>query len=68
MLCLDLHVMPRFTCSCAPCHVYAQIYMFMCFVPCLCLDLYLDVLRAMFMCLDLHVECYAMCFYNLLVS
>ena len=38
--------------------------MFMCFLSCLCLDLYLCVLHAMFMCLDLHVRCYAMCFYS----
>ena len=38
--------------------------MFMCSLPCLYLDLYVGVLLAMFMCLDLHVGCYTMCFYN----
>ena len=36
----------------------------MCSLPCLYLDLYVGVLLAMFMCLDLHVGCYTMCFYN----
>ena len=32
--------------------------MFPCFLPCLCLDLYVYALLAMFMCLDLYVGCY----------
>ena len=32
--------------------------MFPCFLPCLCLDLHVYVLLAMFMCLDLYVGCY----------
>ena len=54
----------RSTCLCAPFHALAQIFLFMCSLPCSCLDLLLCVLNAMFMCLDLHVGCYA--FYFLL--
>ena len=32
--------------------------MFPCFLPGLCLDLYVYALLAMFMCLDLYVGCY----------
>ena len=32
--------------------------MFPCFLSCLCLDLYVYALLAMFMCLDLYVGCY----------
>ena len=32
--------------------------MFPCFLPCLCLDLYVYALLAIFMCLDLYVGCY----------
>ena len=45
MLCLDLYVqlllaifMPRSICLCALCHIYAQIYTLMCFMPYLCRD------------------------------
>ena len=33
-------------------------------MSCLCLDLHVYVLRAMFVCLDLYVDCYAICFYS----
>ena len=49
-------------------HVSLLHAMFICYLPCLGRDLYLCVLRAMFMCLDLHVGCYAMCFHSLFVS
>ena len=39
----------RSTCFQAPCHVYAKIYMPMCSLPCLCLDLYAYVFFALFL-------------------
>ena len=56
-LCLDLHVyvlytlfVLRSTCLGVFCHVYAQIYMLMCFLPSLCVWIY------MFMCLKLCLD------------
>jgi len=40
--------------------------MFMLRSTCLCLDLCVYVLCAIFVCLDLYVGCYAMCFYTFL--
>ena len=37
----------------APCHAYAQIYVFTCSVSCLCAQIYIFILRSMCLCLDL---------------
>ena len=36
-------LMPRSTCLCVPYHVYAQIYTFVCSMPCSCLQIYMLV-------------------------
>ena len=67
----------RSTCLCVPFHVYSWIYIFMLRSTCQCLDLcpfwshVMFMLRSMFLssschfvCLDLYVGCYAMCFYS----
>ena len=53
-----------------PCHVYAQIYMLMCYLPCFCLDLhvsaqiYVPMLRSM----CLHAPCHACVLRSILVA
>ena len=50
----------RSTCFQAPCHAYAQIYVLMCSLPCLCLDLHVraqicvPMLRSMCLCALYH--------------
>ena len=70
MICLNIMFVLRSLCRGAFCHVYAQIYMFMCSLPCLCLDLHVGVLLAMFMCLNLHVGCHVLLqpFLSLVIS
>ena len=46
----------RSTCFQAPCHVYAKIYMPMCYLPCLCLNLHAYMFFAI-LCLDLYAFC-----------
>ena len=48
-VCLNFMFVLRSTCFQAPCHVYAQIYMPICSLPCLCLDPHVYVFLAMFM-------------------
>ena len=50
--------MLRSTCLCVLCHVFAQIYMFLLRSMWLCLDLCVYVLHAIFVCLDL---CWLLC-------
>ena len=48
-ICLNIVFVLRSICLGVFCHVYAQIYLFMCSLSCLCLDLHVYVLLAMLM-------------------